>query len=70
MDTRQALVTAFGLLLLAAVLLSPVACTMRRHALIAEAIKDGADPISARCGIDPDNMSHAVCIATAMRSKP
>lgn len=71
MDTRQALVTAFGLLLLPAVLLSPVACTMRRHALISEAIHGGVDPIAARCAIDPDDMRDAaICMAAALRSKP
>lgn len=70
MDTRQSLVTAFGLLLLAAVLLSPVACTMRRHALIAEAIQGGADPIAARCAINPDNLRDGICMAAALRSKP
>lgn len=70
MDTRQALVTAFGLLLLAAIVFSPVACTMRRHALIAEAIQGGADPIAVRCAIDPNDMRDAICMAAAMRSKP
>lgn len=69
MDTREAWVTAFGLVLLAAVALSPVACTMRRHAVVAEAIKSGADPIEAKCAIESDNERSPICMAAAMRSK-
>lgn len=66
MDTREALVTALGLLLLASVLLSPVACTMRRHAVIAEAIKSGADPIKAKCAIETDSERSPLCMAAAL----
>lgn len=36
---------------LIALLLSPVACVMRQSQLIAEAIKNGVDPMAAHCAI-------------------
>jgi len=48
------------------VLLSPVACTMRQNELVAEAIKNGADPIAAKCALIDDWRS-TVCIAYAGR---
>ncbi|WP_415798547.1 hypothetical protein [Comamonas aquatilis] len=56
-----------GFALLAAVVASPVACTMNRQALIIEAVKGGADPIAVRCAIESDMGQSAVCIAKALQ---
>lgn len=48
---KDEVVTIAGFVLLAIVAMSPVACTMNRHHVIAEAIANGADPIDARCAI-------------------
>lgn len=59
-------VTMFGFLLLAVVVASPVACTMHRQRLVAEAIAGGADPIAAKCAIEGETEDRAVCIAKAI----
>ena len=69
MNTREAVVTAFGLLLLALVLASPVACTMNRQRVVAEAIKNGGDPIAVKCAIEADVDHAPMCVAAAMRGK-
>lgn len=59
-----------ALLLLAALLASPVACTMNRQRLIAEAIKDGKDPIAVKCAIEStedSSRSSVLCMATALK---
>ena len=48
---------------------SPVACTMHRQQLVADAIASGVDPISARCGIEGpmhDPKADTACIIKAM----
>lgn len=54
------------MLLGAAVLISPAACTANRHRLIAKAIGEGADPIAVKCALDSMNGSSPVCIAKAV----
>ncbi len=67
--TRELLVWAFAICCAALVLLAPVACTMVRHQTIAQAIKDGADPIAAKCAIEGDTNQMPVCIAAALKPK-
>lgn len=58
-----------AMLLAFALAASPVACTMHRQQLVADAIASGVDPIAARCGIDGSSYStkaDATCIAKAM----
>ena len=67
MDTKTMVVwiAAIG----AVFALSPVACTMNRQHLVAEAIKNGADPIAAKCAIEGDsgdNMTKSLCLAKAL----
>lgn len=62
----------FVALLIAVVLASPVACTMHRQRLIAEAIKAGADPLAAKCAIEGDSgdsRTSALCMATALQKR-
>jgi hypothetical protein len=73
MSKTDAFVAVLAIVLGAAVLLSPVACTINRHRIIAQAIKDGADPIAARCAIEGDTGYTPACIinsAGADRSTP
>lgn len=63
----DAVVNIAGFMLLAAVVASPVACTMNRHALIADAVRGGADPIAVRCAIESDMGQSAMCIAKALQ---
>jgi hypothetical protein len=46
------------------ILISPVQCTMNRQELIAKAIKEGADPIAAKCAIESDTGS-PICLVKA-----
>ncbi len=62
MDRNTLVAQVIGMLLFAAVACSPVACTMNRHQLIAEAIKAGVDPIAAKCAIEGDTMKEPVCL--------
>jgi hypothetical protein len=66
MDTRTMVVQVIGMLLLAVVVCSPVACTMNRHRLVAEAIKGGADPLAAKCAIETTNTTDSLCLAKAL----
>ena len=68
MNTQEMLATCFGLVLFAAVLLSPAACTANRHNQIAKAIEAGAAPLEAKCAIESENNSSLVCALTATRS--
>jgi len=60
---------ALACICLTVVLLAPVACTMSRQAVIAEAIKNGADPIAAKCAIEGDTTREPVCMAYTLREK-
>jgi hypothetical protein len=56
--------------LVAAVLTGPVACTMNRQGLIADAIKGGSDPIATKCAIESDGgATSAMCLAKALEVK-
>lgn len=66
---RNEIVWVVALLLGAAVLLSPAACTMRRHQQIAEAVKAGADPMEAKCAIEGENTHTPACIVIATRAR-
>jgi hypothetical protein len=67
MDTRSMVVAIAAILAGLVVLLGPVACTMRRHAVIAEAIKAGSDPIATRCAMESDVLHTPVCVIAAQR---
>lgn len=62
---RELLVWAFAILCAALVLLSPVACTMARQQAVAKAIKNGADPIAAKCAIEGSTEHTPMCVAYA-----
>ena len=52
-----------------ALLCSPVVYTMNMQHLVAEAIKNGADPIAAKCAIEGDsgdNRISSLCLAKAL----
>lgn len=69
MNTKEMSVWIVAMLLIAALLASPVACTMNRQSLVAEAIKNGADPLAAKCAIEGDsgdNRTSALCMAKAL----
>lgn len=67
MSKTDLVATVVGLILLAMVVASPVACTMNRHVLMAEAIRSGVDPIAVKCAMESDMGSNAMCIAKAMQ---
>ena len=72
MDNKTMAVWIIGMLLLATVLCSPVACTMNRQSLVAEAIKGGADPIAAQCAIEGssgDRTTSSLCLAKALEGR-
>lgn len=72
MDTKTMFVWIVGLLLVALLIAAPVACTMNRQSLIANAIKNGADPLAAKCAIEGDSgdgRTSALCMATALAKK-
>lgn len=51
------------MLCVTAFVLSPAACTMNRQDRVAEAIKNGADPIAAKCSIESFALdSGAICL--------
>jgi hypothetical protein len=69
MDTlNEAILSVVAICAVAAVLGSPVACTMHRNAKVAEAIKAGADPIEARCAMT-DDVHDPVCMVRALTKK-
>lgn len=74
MNYREMTVNIVALLLGFALLSMPFACTMNRHRLIAEAIKNGADPIAAKCAIEGDTSMTPQCLmlgaARGAASKP
>jgi hypothetical protein len=69
MDAKEMIVWIVGLVLAAMVVASPVACTMRRHQVVAEAIRNGADPIDAKCAVEGDIERSPMCILAATRVK-
>lgn len=69
MNAKEMILWAVGMVLFATVLCSPVACTMRRHQLVADAIAGGADPIAAKCAIesgDMDSRTSSLCLVKAL----
>lgn len=61
-------VTCLAMVLIAAVLTSPVACTMSRHTKIADAIKAGADPLETKCAVEGSGgQPDSLCLAVATR---
>lgn len=65
MDTREMIVAIVAILAGTAVLLSPAACTINRHILVAEAIKAGGDPQAVRCAIEAEAGISVDCILIA-----
>lgn len=71
MDVKSMVVWIVALVLLAALVASPVACTMNRQRLIADAIKNGADPIAVKCAIEStedSSRSSVLCMAKALKN--
>ena len=69
MDTKTMAVWIVAIAAVFALLCSPVVCTMNRQHLVAEAIKNGADPIAAKCAIEGDsgdNWISYLCLAKAL----
>ena len=66
-STQEMIGWIVGSVLLSAVLVSPVACTIHKHNVIAEAIKNGADLIAVKCAIDTNSLIEPACIANAMK---
>lgn len=69
MNAKEMVVWIVGLLLLASVVASPVACTMRRHQAVADAIKAGADPMEAKCAIEGATEQNPQCALVAARTR-
>lgn len=68
MNVKEMAVWIIGIVLGASVLLSPAACTMNRHRLVAEAIEKGADPTAVKCAMESDVGHTPQCVlATAIR---
>jgi len=63
-------VAILAILAACVVLLAPVACTVNRHRVVAEAIKNGADPIAAKCAIEADTLQTPACALFAARRAP
>ena len=65
MDKGTVVVWSVAIFCAAAVVLSPVACTMRQKELIADSIKAGADPIAVRCALESstsDSRTSSMCL--------
>lgn len=72
MDTKTMIVWLVSILMLGTIICAPVGCTMRRQSLVAEAIKNGADPIAAKCAIEGDagdNRTSAMCMVKALEPR-
>lgn len=69
MDGKELTAWIFGSLMAAVIVTAPVACTVNRHKVVAEAIKGGADPTEAKCAIEADTGQTPACIIAAMRSR-
>ena len=69
MSKTEAVVMIFAIAMFMALLGSPVACTIHRQQVIAEAIKNGADPLEVQCAIDGDIRMRDACMALVMRKK-
>ncbi len=60
-DVQETVVAVVAMTLMAAVVASPVGCTVNRHNKIAEAIRNGADPIGAKCAIEGESQNSNLC---------
>lgn len=69
MNGKEMTVWIVGLALLAAVIASPVACTINRQRLVAEAIRSGADPTAAKCAIEGDSGHTPACVLAVGKPK-
>lgn len=65
MNNKEMAVWIVALVLAAGVLISPAACTMNRHRLVAEAIEKGADPTAVKCAIESDVGHTPQCVLVA-----
>ena len=72
MNTKDLILWIVVAVLVTTLLAAPVACTMNRQRLVAEAIKNGVDPLAARCSIEgdsADSRTSSLCMATAMQKR-
>jgi len=72
METKELILCALAAVLIAALLASPVACTMHRQGLVADAIKGGSDPLAAKCAIEGDggeSRTSSLCMAIALQKR-
>ena len=69
MSKTDAIVAVLAIVLCAAVLMSPVACTIHRQRIIAQAIKDGADPTAAKCALEADSGTMPTCVIAAGKAR-
>ena len=69
MDLKTMFLIALAIVCAAMVLLSPVACTVNRQKITAQAIKDGADPIAVKCAIEADTSHSPMCVAQALKPR-
>lgn len=70
--TKTVILWGMAALLIFSMIALPTACTMRRQQLVADAIKAGADPMSAKCAIessDGDRQLALICMAKAMEKR-
>ncbi len=66
-DVCDGVLSTLAICAFAAVLTSPVACTMHRNAKLSDAIKAGADPIEARCAVTDDFYTPICMLRVAVR---
>ena len=64
MDAKSTITAVVAMCLVALLILAPVACSVNRQSIIAEAIKNGGDPIAIKCALDIDTSS--ICLVKAM----
>lgn len=65
MDSKELAMGIVAAVLVATVVLSPVACTAHRHKVIAELIEGGTSPLEAKCAIEGDSLGTNTCAALA-----
>lgn len=64
-DLQNFFLGALAMVLVACVLVTPVGCTIHRHAQITKAIEAGADPIEAKCALEGDSLTQACLLIAA-----
>ena len=65
MEGRELAMGIVIAVLVATVVLSPVACTAHRHKVIADLIEGGTSPLEAKCAIEGDSLGTNTCAALA-----